>query len=161
MKLKLIVLLFIIVLILLPNISALSISSFNSLWRSGTFYGSWGLREYDILTDFFDGENGNGMMEYEIGNISGYYKKIVKNLYIIQGVFYLNNSASQISNFSGLCYGNFLLGSIEFINIDTDLYNFKFSESNYVGFGEFNDTSFNWRLMLNTGPTFYMIGNFN
>ena len=161
MKLKLVVMLFFIFLLLIPNISALSLSSFNPLWRSGTFYGKWGLREYDILTDLFDGENGNGMMEYEIGNISGYYKKIVKNLYIIQGIFYPYKDQSQISNFSGLCYGNLLFGNIELIKIDIEVYDFEIVESNYVGFGEFNDTSFNWRLMLKTGPTFYLEGSFS
>ena len=161
MKLKLTVIIFVIFLFLMPNISALSHKSINPLWRSGTLNGKWGLREYDLLTDFFDGEEGNGMMEYEIGNISGYYKKILKNLYIIQGIFYPYNNMSQISNFSGLCYGNLLIGNIEYIKIDMDLYNFEFFESNYVGFGEFNKTSFNWRFMLKTGPTLYLSGNFN
>jgi hypothetical protein len=145
----------------MPNITALSHTSIYPIWRSGTFNGSWGLREYDLLTDFFDGEDGNGMMEYKIGNISGNYKKIVRNLYIIKGIFYPSDNRSQISNITGICYGNILIGNIEYINIDNDPYNFEFDESNYVGFGDFNETSFNWRLMLKIGPTFYIRGNFN
>jgi hypothetical protein len=160
MKLKFILVTFCIILFILPNISSSSIISDIPLWATGVFSGKWGLREYDLLTDLFDGDNGDGMMEYEIGEISGYYSNIFGKVYILRGCFYSHNNISKISNLTGICYGNLMGGRIGNINVNIDLYNIELSETNYGAIGEFNETSFNWRLMLKTGPTFYIKGDF-
>ena len=140
--------------------SSIAYQSDIPIWATGTISGKWGLREYDILTDFFDGDSGNGMIEYEVGEISGFYGKILSKIYVFQAVFYPYNNHSRISNITGLCYGNLMGGRIGDINIDVEMYNIELSEANYGAFGSFNETSFNWRLMLKTGPTFYLKGDF-
>jgi hypothetical protein len=160
MRKKLILIGLFILLFIMPSISSTSYNSDIPLWAAGTISGKWGLREYDFLTDFFDGDNGNGMVEYEIGEISGFYGMILTKVYVFQAVFYPYNNQSRISNITGLCYGHLLGGRIGDINIDVDLYNIELGEANYGAFGNFNETSFNWRLMLNTGPTFYLKGDF-
>ena len=148
-------------LFIMPNISGLSYNSDSPIWASGTFSGKWGLREYDFFADIFDGDNGNGMVEYEIGELSGFYGKIFSNLYIIQGEFYPNDNQSRISNISGICYGHLLGGRIGDIYVDIDAYDIELGEANYGAYGDFNETGFNWRVMLNTGPTFYLKGEFS
>jgi len=149
-----------VLLFIMPNISGLSYKSDTPFWASGTFSGKWGLREYDFFADFFDGENGNGMVEYEIGELSGFYGKIFHNLYVIQGEFYPYDNQSRVSNISGLCYGHLLGGRIGDIKVDKDNYDIELNEANYGAYGDFNETCFNWRLMLNSGPTFYLKGDF-
>ncbi len=160
MKKKLILILLIAFLFFMPSISSLSIISDIPVWSAGTFSGKWGLREYDYIKDFFDGENGDGMTEHEFGEISGYYGKIFSKIYYIQGFFYPYDNNSKISNISGICYEHFLFGKIGSFSIKFDMYNIESNETNYVGFGEFNETFFNWRLMQNIGPTFYLKGDF-
>lgn len=161
MRKKLILFNVCILLFIMPNISGISYNSDSPIWASGSFSGKWGLREYDFLRDFFDGENGNGMVEYEIGELSGYYGKIFSNLYIIQGEFYPYDNTSRVSNISGICYGHLLGGRIGNISADIDTYEVELREANYGAYGNFNETCFNWRLMLNTGPTFYLKGEFS
>lgn len=160
MKNKLILIGLCFLLSIMPTISSTSYNPDSPLWAVGTFSGKWGLREYDLLTDIFDGVNGNGMIEYEIGEISGHYGKIFGKVYVLQGIFYPYNNQSRISNITGLCYGHLLGGRIGDIDIDIDMYNIELNEANYGAFGDFNETHFNWRLMLKTGPTFYIKGDF-
>ena len=108
----------IIFIFILPNASALTLKSDTPFWASGTFSGKWGLREYDFLVDLFDGDNGKGMVEYEIGEISGYYGKIFSSLYVIQGIFYPHENQSRISNITGICYGHLMGGRIGDIKVD-------------------------------------------
>jgi hypothetical protein len=144
----------------MPNIPSLSYNSEAPVWAIGTFSGKWGLREYDLLADIFDGKNGSGMVEYELGELSGYYGKILGKVYVIQGIFYPHDNQSRISNITGICYGHLLGGRIGDIKVNMDMYNIELSEANYGAFGDFNETCFNWRLMLKTGPTFYLTGDF-
>jgi hypothetical protein len=160
MRNKIILSCIIIFLFILPSTSALTLKSDTPFWASGTFSGKWGLREYDFLADLFDGDNGNGMIEYEIGEISGYYGKIFGSLYVIQGIFYPHENLSRISNITGICYGRLMGGRIGDIKVDIDSYDFELNEANYGAYGNFNETNFDWRLMLSSGPTFYLRGNF-
>ena len=160
MRKKLIFIDLFILLIIMPSFSCISQINEKPIWAIGNMSGRWGIREYDLLTDIIDGDNGNGMTEYEIGEIQGYYGKIFSKLYIFQCIFYPNNNKSRITNISGLCYGNLIGGRIGDINIDENLYDIELKEANYCGIGDFNETFFNWRLILKTGPTFYINGNF-
>lgn len=147
--------------LIFPTISSLSLNSDYPIWATGNFSGTWGLREYDFLRDFFDGENGDGMVEFEIGELSGYFAKILSNFYFFQGVFYPYENQSKISNISGLCYGHLIGGRIGNISANIDNYDVELREANYCAYGNFNETCFNWRLMLSSGPTFYMKGDFS
>jgi hypothetical protein len=143
----------------MPSITSISYKNEAPIWAIGTISGKWGIREYDLLADIFDGDN-NGMVEFEIGEIHGYYGRIFGKVYIFQGIFYPNSNKSRTSNITGLCYGHLIGGRMGDINIDVDLYNIELSEANYCGIGDFNETFFNWRLLLKSGPTFYINGEF-
>jgi len=95
MKNKLILIGLCFLLSIMPTISSTSYNPDSPLWAVGTFSGKWGLREYDLLTDIFDGVNGNGMIEYEIGEIFGHYGKIFGKVYVLQGIFYPYNNQSR------------------------------------------------------------------
>ena len=160
MRKRLILISLCIFLIIIPNISSLKLNSDIPMWAKGKFTGTWGLREYDFLADIFDGSDGDGMIEHEIGELSGFYGNIINKVYIIQGVFYPHENHSKTSNITGICYGHLLGGRIGDINVNMDTYEIELYEANYGALGDFNETSFNWRLMLRTGPTFYLKGNF-
>ncbi len=155
-----ILIVFWILIIIMPSLSSTSYNVQAPIWAIGNISGKWGIREYDLLVDILDGDKGNGMVEFEIGEIHGYFGNIFNKIYIFQGIFYPNNNKSNISNITGLCYGHLVGGRIGEINIDLDTYNIELSEANYCGIGEFNETFFNWRLILKTGPTFYIYGDF-
>ena len=46
------------------------------------------------------------------------------------------------------------------INQGYQIYDVELNEANYGAYGNFNETNFDWRLMLSSGPTFYLRGNF-
>jgi len=129
-------------------------------WADGTFSGKWGLREYDLLVDLLDGKDGNGMFQCEIGNISGYYGKIIGPIYCLSGKIYSNND-TKISNITGIFMGRLLGGRIGDICLNVGSYDIEINEADYGAFGAFNDTNFDWRIMLISGPTFYMNGTFS
>jgi hypothetical protein len=149
-----------ILLIIMPSFSCISQINEKPIWAIGSISGRWGIREFDLITNIFDGANGNGMIEHEIGDIQGYYGKIFGKVYIFQGFFYPNYNKSRVTNITGLCYGNIIGGRIGNISIDDNLYDIELREANYCGIGDFNETFFNWRILLKTGPTFYIKGNF-
>ena len=129
-------------------------------WADGTFNGTWGLREYNWLVDLLDG-NKTGMVEIELGNVTGHYGKYLKQICIFQGEFYPYCNTSQKSNISGVSLGRILGGRIGDIDVDAEDYNFELEEANYCGIGGINQTGFDWRIMLSHGPTFYIKGTYN
>ena len=91
------------------------------LWADGTFNGKWGLREYNILVDALDG-NKTGMVTIEIGNVSGYYGKIIGPIYVLKGTFYPHYNHSRTSNITGLYFWRILSGRLGSINVEAEEY---------------------------------------
>lgn len=129
-------------------------------WADGTFTGTWGLREYNWLKDVLDG-NKTGMVEIEIGNVSGHYGKYLRQIYVLQGEFYSKHNPENKSEISGVSIGRILGGRIGDIDVDEGDYEFELEEADYCGLGGFNETNFDWRIMLRNGPTFYIKGTYN
>jgi hypothetical protein len=154
----------------MPAISAISIPKFQKLkkeifeinnvlkedniprWADGTFTGKWGLREYSLIF---------GMVEFEIGNISGFYGKFIGSIKIFKGKFYPAWNESKIINISGIYAYSVLFGQIGDIDIESNEYDIETNETSYVGIGSQNITDYNWRIMSKTGPTFYIKGVFS
>lgn len=107
-------------------------------WANGNFSGVWGL---DIW----------GEVQIPLGWLYGYYKR-VHNL----GYFYAAFDDfwdENDSNFmQGFLIGPFMLGSLG--------YNESANETLFVGLGGYNETHFYWRVMGQTGPTFFMYGQY-
>ncbi len=121
-------------------------------WATGEFKGTWGIREYTLLF---------GMVEIEIGNISGYYREHLNFIRVIGGEFYPHYNTSKKSNITGINIGSVIYGNIGDINIENIDYDINQNKSNYVGIGLKNESSFNYRIMGKTGPTMYIKGSFN
>jgi hypothetical protein len=130
------------------------------MWADGSFNGTWGLREWSFIAELFGAED--GMVEIEIGNISGYYGNIIGFINGIVGQIYPHYNHSKTVDIGGICLGRILFGEIGEINV-TDIeseYSVFVEEANYVGIGALNDTSFDYRIMSYKGPTFYIKGTF-
>ncbi len=142
------------------------------LWIDGTFEGKWGLREYDpfldTFQDLFGEEDDDKLIEFTIGNISGYYREIFNMAYYFKGFAYYTNETGNetlATTFSGLAIGHIVGGKIGDVNMsvepedgNTD-YLLEFSEANYCGIGGYNNTNFDWRIMSFKGPTLFLKGN--
>lgn len=123
-------------------------------WAEGNLTGTWGIREYSLLL---------GMIEIELGNISGHYKNIFGSIYIFKGVFYPHWNNTETTNITGIYFFNhFIFGQLGDINISDPGYeDIETNETGYSGYGLYNETCFDWRLVSNAGPTFYIKGTFS
>ena len=105
-------------------------------WANGNFSGVWGL---DIW----------GEVQIPIGWMFGYYK-FATNL----GYFYAGFADFGQENVSwfiqGYFFGPFMFGSLG--------ENESANETIFVGIGRYNETNYTWRVMGETGPTFFMKG---
>jgi len=168
MKKKLFLPLICILIISMPVISAIQTTKINRIgsffgkikpneedapyWAEGYINGTWGLRELVLFK----------MVEIPIGNISGYYGRIIGLIYAFKGNIYPKWNPSKSTNISAIFFSDFLFGSIGDINLTKD--DEPFIETNqtiFVGIGDQNVSCFNWRIMGKTGPTFYLKGNFS
>jgi len=107
-------------------------------WANGNFSGIWGL---DIW----------GETHLPLGWMFGYYKRNPNIGYFYAGFesFWGENDTWFIQ---GYFFGPFMFGSLgenEYAN-----------ESLFVGLGSYNNTNYHWRLMGQTGPTFFMYGEY-
>jgi hypothetical protein len=133
------------------------------LWADGTFNGTWGLKEYSFIAELFGDKD--GLVEIELGNISGYYSKPFKILPIryLKGQIYPHWNHSKIINITAVYLGPYVIGKIGDIDIKEPGYNIdvKTNETEFGGIGRHNNTNFNWRIIGPKGPSFYMQGIFN
>ena len=153
----------------MPAITAVSLPKFNAYnrsisildryttseddipsWADGTINGTWGLREFFLFN----------MVEIPIGNISGYYGKLLGPISIFNGQIYPFWNSSDTTNITGIFLGPILFGGIGDINITITSYEIDVNETNYVGIGYQEDDEFDWRIMGASGPTFYLKGDF-
>ncbi|HUT00766.1 MAG TPA: hypothetical protein VMY59_10650 [Candidatus Thermoplasmatota archaeon] len=107
-------------------------------WANGNFTGVWGI---DIWGEY----------QIPIGWMFGYYKHNTNF-----GYFYAAFANFGYENVSwyiqGYFFGPFMFGSLgENESANTSL---------FVGIGRYNETSYYWRLMGETGPTFFMNGEY-
>jgi hypothetical protein len=107
-------------------------------WANGNFTGVWGL---DIW----------GEVHIPIGWMFGYYRHNpnIGYFYAAFGYFGQENLSWYIQ---GYFFGPFMFGSLgENESANTTL---------FVGIGRYNETNYYWRLMGETGPTFFIYGNY-
>jgi|GEM_PF-3057429 len=107
-------------------------------WANGNFTGVWG---FDIW----------GQVQIPLGWMFGYYKRNpnVGYFYAAFGYFGQENLSWYIQ---GYFFGPFMFGSLgENQSANTTL---------FVGIGRYNETNYHWRLMGETGPTFFMNGEY-
>lgn len=107
-------------------------------WANGNFTGTWG---FDIWGEF----------HIPVGWMFGYYKRNTNFGYFYAAFGYFNHE--NISWFiQGYFFGPFMFGSLgENESANTTL---------FVGIGRYNETNYHWRLMGETGPTFFMDGEY-
>lgn len=107
-------------------------------WANGNFTGVWG---FDIW----------GEVQIPLGWMFGYYKHNpnIGYFYAAFGYFGQENFTWYIQ---GYFFGPFMFGSLgENQSANTTL---------FVGIGRYNETNYHWRLMGETGPTFFMTGKY-
>jgi hypothetical protein len=107
-------------------------------WANGNFSGVWG---FDIWGEF----------QIPIGWMFGYYKHNTNF-----GYFYAAFADFGHENVSwyiqGYFFGPFMFGSLgENESANTTI---------FVGIGRYNETNYHWRIMGETGPTFFMNGEY-
>jgi len=112
-------------------------------WAVGNFTGTWGLNIW-------------GGDWFPIGTVEGYHG-IGFHLDIKFGRFLIEcggeNGEENGTQLQGIFFGPFLLGK----TIDMENGN----ESSFVGIGDYNETTFRWRVMAKTGPVLYVKGTFS
>lgn len=121
-------------------------------WADGYINGTWGIREYILFI---------GMVEIEIGNISGYYTNMVGPLNRFIGEIYTHWDQSKKSEISGLYFGSFIIGQLGDIDIENITLEIKENETGFGGYGDQNETNFDWRIVSKSGPTYYLKGTFS
>jgi len=107
-------------------------------WANGNFTGLWG---FDIW----------GEVHIPLGWMFGYYKRNpnIGYFYAAFGEFNHENVSWYIQ---GYFFGPFMFGSLgENESANTTL---------FVGIGRYNETNYHWRIMGETGPTFFMNGEY-
>ena len=120
-------------------------------WAEGEINGTWGLREFLLFNT----------VEIPIGNISGYYGKLIGPIYTFSGKLYPFWDSSKTTNISGLFFGPIVFGWIGDVNLTVEsIYDVEVNETTYVGIGDQDASIFDWRIMGRTGPTFFIKGNF-
>jgi hypothetical protein len=107
-------------------------------WANGNFTGVWG---FDIWGEF----------HIPVGWMFGYYNHNPKFGYFYAAFGYFGHE--NISWFiQGYFFGPFMFGSLgENESANTTL---------FVGIGRYNETDYHWRLMGETGPTFFIDGQY-
>ncbi len=107
-------------------------------WANGNFSGVWG---YDIW----------GQVQFPIGWMFGYYRHNTNFGYFYAG--FAEFGHENVSWFiQGYFFGPFMFGSLgENQSANTTL---------FVGIGRYNETNYHWRVMGETGPTFFMDGTY-
>ena len=110
-------------------------------WANGNFSGYWGL---DIW-----GEN-----QIPLGYLYGYYGNMKLGVFLGEfGTWWDENATGYIR---GIFFGPFMFGGLGNIsNVGT-----YENETLFVGIGRYNETDFKWRIMGETGPTFFMAGTY-
>jgi hypothetical protein len=107
-------------------------------WANGNFSGVWG---YDIW----------GEVHIPVGWMLGYYRHNTKFGYFYAG--FAEFGAENISWFiQGYFFGPFMFGSLG--------QNESANTTLFVGIGRYNETNYYWRLMGETGPTFFIYGTY-
>ena len=107
-------------------------------WVNGNFTGVWG---FDIW----------GEVLIPIGWMFGYYRRNpnIGYFYAAFGEFNHENISWYIQ---GYFFGPFMFGSLgENESANTTI---------FVGIGRYNETNYHWRLMGESGPTFFMDGEY-
>lgn len=132
--------------------SCVSSTDNDPLWADGYINGTWGIREFSLFI---------GMVEFEIGNFSGYYTNMIGPLNRFVGEFYPHWNHSKISEISGLFLGPFIFGKIGDIDIENMTLEIQANETGFGGYGDQNETNFDWRIVSKSGPTFYLKGTFS
>ena len=107
-------------------------------WANGNFSGVWGI---DIW----------GEAQIPLGWIYGYYRRTPNFGYFYAAFadFWEENDTNFIQ---GLLVGPFMFGTLG--------HNESANETLFVGLGGYNETHFYWRVMGQTGPTFFMYGEY-
>ena len=110
-------------------------------WVKGNFSGYWGL---DIW----------GETQIPLGYLYGYYGNMRLGFFLGEfGYFWEENATGYIR---GGFFGPFMFGGIGNIsNVGT-----YENETLFAGIGRYNETDFKWRIMGETGPTFFMKGTY-
>jgi hypothetical protein len=149
--------------LLMPTITAINFQKTNSneytletsddtpAWADGSFSGKWGIREYSILFQ--------RLINIELGNVSGYYSNGFLNR--IDGKFIPRWNESLETRIVGRYIGPFIFGSLGNLEMEDPDYSDDVNQTFYVGLGTNNETVFDFRLMGQEGPTFYMKGTFS
>jgi hypothetical protein len=107
-------------------------------WANGNFSGVWGI---DIWGEY----------QIPVGWMLGYYRHNIKYGYFYAG--FANFGYENVSWYiQGYFFGPFMFGSLgENQSANTTL---------FVGIGRYNETGYHWRVMGETGPTFFMNGDY-
>jgi len=107
-------------------------------WANGNFSGVWGL---DIWGEY----------QLSIGWMFGYYKHNTKFGYF-SAAFAGFGHENVFWYIQGYFFGPFMFGSLgENESANTTI---------FVGIGRYNETNYHWRIMGETGPTFFMNGEY-
>lgn len=110
-------------------------------WANGNFSGIWGL---DIW----------GETLIPLGYLYGYYGNMRLGVFLGEfGGFWEENASGYIR---GVFFGPFMFGGLGNIS-NAGTYE---NETLFVGIGRYNETDFKWRIMGETGPTFFMKGTY-
>ena len=105
-------------------------------WANGNFSGVWGI---DIW----------GEAQIPLGWLYGYYRR-QENFGYFYAAFADFWEENDTNFMQGLLVGPFMFGSLG--------YNESANDTLFVGLGGYNTTHFYWRVMGQTGPTFFMYG---
>ena len=97
-------------------------------------------------------------MNIELGTVSGYYKEGALSFFA--GAFVPHWNESCVTYINGVYFGPILFGELGDLTVEDAEYEGTCNETIYVGIGNYNATNFDWRLMGQEGPTFYMKGTF-
>ena len=107
-------------------------------WANGNFSGVWGL---DIW----------GETHIPIGWLYGYWKNM--KIGYFYGAFAEFGEEDFDHYLTGFFFGPFMFGKIGIIDEQDNE-----TQELFVGLGGYNQTHFYWRIMGQTGPTFFMYG---
>ncbi len=111
-------------------------------WANGNFSGYWG---FDIW----------GETHLPLGVMYGYYGNM--NLGVFLGEFRTYWEENASGYIRGVFFGPFMFGGLGNIS-NAGTYE---NETLFVGIGRYNETDFHWRIMGETGPTFFMQGTYS
>ena len=110
-------------------------------WANGNFSGVWGL---DIW----------GEAHIPLGVMYGYYGNMNFGVFLGEFRNYWEENASGYLR--GLFFGPIMAGGLGNVS---NVGNYE-NETIFVGIGRYNETNFHWRIMGESGPTFFMKGTY-